>query len=136
MAHRETQPYTLAMPVLRTPCQLKQPVPLLPTNDYINLITMAGTRGHFEKGAWVEEPIPGEETEKTEPEVDVEEVIDAARQSVSRTVKDVKILGKTLFGTKKGREHLEKEASKAGEKLEKAINEAVEDARKILKKTE
>jgi hypothetical protein len=97
---------------------------------------MAGTRGHFEKGAWVEEPIPGEETEKTEPEVNVEEVIATARKSVSGAVSDVTNLGKTLFGTKKGRDHLEKEAKKAGDKFEKAINEAVEDARKILKKTE
>ncbi|KAF1078659.1 hypothetical protein [Methanogenium sp. MK-MG] len=96
---------------------------------------MAGTRGHFEKGVWVEEPIPGEE-EKTAPEVNVQETLNAARKSVSRAVSDVKILGKTLFGTKNGRDHLEKEAAKAGEKMEKAINEAVEDARKRLKKTE
>jgi len=97
---------------------------------------MAGTRGHFEKGAWVEEPIPNEEAENTEPEVDVEEIITAARKSVSDAVSDATSLGKTLFGTKKGRDHLEKEAKKAGGKLEKAINEAVEDARKRLKKTE
>ncbi len=106
---------------------------------------MAGTRGHFEKGRWVEEPIPGEEaentqhTEKKEPDAEVEEIIeeiiDSARQSVSRAVTDVMTLGKTLFGTKKGRDHLEKEAVKAGEKMEKVINEAVEDARKKLKKT-
>lgn len=94
---------------------------------------MSGTRGHFEKGVWVEEPIPGEETEKNEPEVNVDEIIGDARKSVSRAVKDVTGLGKTLFGTKKGREHLEKEAKKAGDKLEKAINEAIEDARKKMK---
>ena len=94
---------------------------------------MSGTRGHFEKGVWVEEPIPGEETEKNEPEINVDEIIGDARKSVSRAVKDVTGLGKTLFGTKKGREHLEKEAKKAGEKLEKAINEAIEDARKKMK---
>lgn len=95
---------------------------------------MAGTRGHFEKGVWVEEPIPGEGGEKTETDVNVEEIIDAAQKSVSRAVNDVKTLGKTLFGTKTGREHLEKEAAKAGDKMEKAINEAVEEARKRLKK--
>jgi len=94
---------------------------------------MAGTRGHFEKGVWVEEPIPGEETETNEPEIDVEKIIGDARKSVSRAVKDVTSLGKTLFGTKKGRGHLEKEAKKAGDKLEKAINEAIEDAKKKMK---
>lgn len=93
---------------------------------------MAETRGHFEKGKWVEEPVRSEE-EKGEPEVNVEEIIVDARKSVSRAVKDVTSLGKTLFGTKKGREHLEKEAKKAGDKFEKAINEAIEDARKKMK---
>ncbi|GAB7015154.1 hypothetical protein [Methanogenium cariaci] len=98
---------------------------------------MAGTRGHFEKGVWVEEPIPDENAEKTtEPDINIEETLNAARTSVSRAVTDVKVLGKILFGTKNGRDHLEKEAAKAGEKMEKAINEAVEDARKRLKKTE
>jgi hypothetical protein len=105
---------------------------------------MAGTQGRFEKGAWVEEPIPDveekkavpevDEEEKAAPEVDVEEIIAKARKSVSQTITDVKTLGKTIFGTKEGHNHLEKEATKAGEKLEKAINEAVEDARKMLKK--
>lgn len=94
---------------------------------------MAGTRGHFEKGVWVEEPLPGEETETNEPDIDVEKVIGDARGSVSRAVKDVTSLGKTLFGTKKGRDHLEKEAKKAGDKLEKAINEAIKDAKKKMK---
>ncbi|WAI02466.1 hypothetical protein [Methanogenium organophilum] len=94
---------------------------------------MAGTRGHFEKGVWIEEPITSEEAEKSEPEVNVEEIITDARNSVSRAVKDVTDLGKTLFGTKKGRDHLEKEAKKAGDKFEKAINEAIEDARKKMK---
>lgn len=80
--------------------------------------------------------MPDEKAEKATSEVDVEEIIATARKSVSQTVMDVKTLGKTLFGTKEGRNHLEKEAAKAGEKLERAINEAVEDARKILKKTE
>ncbi|MDE4908399.1 hypothetical protein L0665_07210 [Methanogenium marinum] len=97
---------------------------------------MAGTRGHFEKGVWVEEPIPGAEEEKTEPEVDIEEIISTARKSVSSAVNNVTSLGKTLFGTKKGREHVEKEAKKAGEKMEKAINEALDDARKKMKKNE
>ena len=97
---------------------------------------MAGTRGHFEKGIWVEEPIPGAEKEKTEPEVDIEKIIITARKSVSCAVNDVTSLGKTLFGTKKGREHVEKEAKKAGEKMEKAINEALDDARKKINKTE
>ena len=94
---------------------------------------MAGTRGHFEKGVWIEEPVQGEGQEKSEPEVNVEDIIDNAHKSVSRAVKDVTGLGKTLFGTKKGREHLEKEAKKAGDKFEKAINEAIEDARKKMK---
>ena len=47
---------------------------------------MAGTRGHFEKGVWVEEPLPGEETETNEPEIGVEKVIGDARGSVSRAV--------------------------------------------------
>lgn len=80
--------------------------------------------------------MPADEAERAAPEVDVEEIIATARKSVSRTITDVKTLGKTLFGTKEGRSHLEKEATKAGDKLEKAINEAVEDARKLLKKTE
>lgn len=106
---------------------------------------MTGTRGRFEKGVWVEEPIleekaqkavPEEEAEKVAPEIDVEEIIATARKSVSKTITDVTTLGKTLFGTKEGHNHLEKEAKKAGEKLEKAINEAIEDAQKILKKND
>jgi hypothetical protein len=104
---------------------------------------MTETQGHFEKGVWVEEPIPAKETEKVAPEVDeaekatpeidVEKIIETARESISRTITDVKTLGITLFGTKEGRNHLEMEATKAGEKLETVINEAIEDARKLLK---
>ncbi|NLO77638.1 MAG: hypothetical protein GX097_03995 [Methanomicrobiales archaeon] len=110
---------------------------------------MTGTQGHFKKGVWVEEPmvekpIPADEaekaapevneTEKATPDVDVEKIIATARNSVSRTITDVTTLGKTLFGTKEGHEHLENEAKKAGESLEKAINDAIDDAKKILKK--
>lgn len=97
---------------------------------------MAGTQGHFEKGVWVEEPIPGAEKENVEPEANIEESISKALKSVSSAVTDVTSLGKTLFCTKKGREHVEKEAKKAGKKMEKAINEAIDDARKKMKNTE
>ncbi|TAJ43255.1 hypothetical protein [Methanofollis fontis] len=99
--------------------------------------------GHFEQGKWVEEPLPEEQeapqTDQEEAESQtaapsVDELVSGASQSVKRAINDVVVLGKHLFGTKEGRDHIEKKARAAGAELEKAINEIADSAKETIKK--
>jgi hypothetical protein len=101
---------------------------------------MSEKEGRFEKGRWVEgETPPAEEpaTEepKTAPEApEAERLLDEASQSVHRAVDDVIRVGRHLFGTQEGREHIEKKIRKAGDDLEKVVDDAVENARQTLER--
>lgn len=99
---------------------------------------MPEKKGHFEDGKWVEEkeaPAPGSEQEGPgTPEI--EKLIDDTSSSVNKAVDSVINLSKTLFTTEKGREHIEKKVRKAGQDLEKAIDDMVETAKSKLEKRE
>lgn len=95
------------------------------------------TQGHYESGRWVEdrEPEASPETAETQEEApQVDEMVRETSASVKKAIDDVVHLGKHLFGTKEGRDHLEKKARAAGAELEKAIGEVAETARRNLEK--
>jgi signal transduction histidine kinase len=98
---------------------------------------MSEKEGRFEKGRWVEgEPAPAEEPATEEPKAapEAERLLDEASQSVHRAVDDVIRAGRHLFGTQEGREHIEKKIRKAGDDLEKVVDDAVDTARQTLEK--
>ncbi len=98
---------------------------------------MSEKEGRFEKGRWVEgEPPEADEPAAEEPKTapEAERLLDEASQSVHRAVDDVIRAGRHLFGTQEGREHIEKKIRKAGDDLEKVIDDAVETARQTLEK--
>lgn len=89
---------------------------------------MSGKQGHFEQGRWVEDPEPVADTPA------IEERIQETSCSVRKAIDDVIGLGRHLFGTQEGREHIEQTARAAGEDLERAINDIAESARRALKR--
>lgn len=106
----------------------------------VQYLTMAGTRGRFENGIWIEtveknteggDEQPAGNTASTEDKV--EELLEKAANSVDRAIDDVIAAGRTLFGTEKGREHIEKKARKAGEKLQKTIDRLAREAEKVIR---
>jgi len=104
---------------------------------------MTEEKGHYEKGRWVVDPEPVEEQgapetagqapeeERSAPQV--EDLAREASKSVKKAIDDVVVLGRNLFGTKEGREHIEKKARAAGAELEKTISEVAESAKKTIK---
>ncbi|MDK2974719.1 MAG: hypothetical protein PWP08_1090 [Methanofollis sp.] len=106
---------------------------------------MSEMQGHYKTGRWVVDPDPEPVEEQSAPEVgdqmpregpgapQVEDLAREASQSVKKAIDDVVVLGRNLFGTKEGREQIEKKARAAGAELEKTINEVAESARKTLK---
>ena len=57
-----------------------------------------------------------------------------ASRSVHKAIDDVIAAGRHLFGTQEGRDHIEKKLRKAGDDLEKAIEDVAEAARETLEK--
>lgn len=101
----------------------------------VQYFTMAGTRGRFDNGKWVE---ISEETgeggeEKQAGDEKIEELLEKAARSVDHAIDDVIAAGKTLFGTEKGRRHIENRARKSGEKLQKTIDKLAKEAEKVLR---
>jgi hypothetical protein len=96
---------------------------------------MKGTRGRFVEGRWVEEPEPAQEQQQPTPAeaARTEELVSRASGSVEKAISDVLKLGNTLLGTKEGHEHIEKTARSAGERLQKAITEIAETAKKKIR---
>ncbi|MCC7564926.1 MAG: hypothetical protein KO206_01425 [Methanomicrobiaceae archaeon] len=94
---------------------------------------MSEKKGYFKDGRWFEAPpeaTPEGKPVQAEPSID--DLIDGASRSVRRAINDVAELGRQLFGTPEGREHIERKARKAGKDLERTINEAAEAARRSL----
>jgi hypothetical protein len=103
---------------------------------------MSENEGHFEKGRWVEgespqpeEQEPAREAPKTGTDTpETERLLDEASRSVHRAIDDVIRAGRHLFGTQEGRDHIEKKVRKAGDDLEKVIDDVAEAARETLEK--
>jgi len=70
----------------------------------------------------------------TADDFNVDRTIEDTRDSVKKAIDDVVDLGNTLLGTRKGREHIEKKAKKAGKKLTRTLEYIIEDAGKKIKK--
>lgn len=105
---------------------------------------MSEKKGHFEKGRWIPDPEPGADVRiSPEEEIsgeakaktpDVEKLVDEASSSVHKAIDDVVHLGRHLFGTPEGREHIEKKARKAGKDLEQTIEDVAAAAREAIDK--
>ncbi|MDT8358556.1 MAG: hypothetical protein RQ758_08665 [Methanomicrobiaceae archaeon] len=97
---------------------------------------MPEKKGVFKDGKWVEEkeaPAPGSE-QKGHETPEIEKLIGETSNSVNKAVDNVINLSKSLFTTEKGRAHIEKKVRKAGQDLEKAIDDIVESAKSAVEK--
>jgi len=89
---------------------------------------MSEPQGHFEQGRWVEDPEPATDAPA------IGERIQETSQSVRKAIDDVFGLGRHLFGTAEGQEHIERTARAAGADLSRAVNDVAESARRALKR--
>ena len=97
-------------------------------------MTTEEKKGHFVKGRYIidEEPEPENEPHSDKPTV--EHLIRQTSKNVELTVESVVILGKKLFMTPEGREHIELKTRQIGLELQKAINEIAEAAKNAVEK--
>ncbi|MDO9540514.1 MAG: hypothetical protein Q7J09_11020 [Methanocalculus sp.] len=99
-------------------------------------MTTEEKKGHFVQGRFVidEEPEqkPEEKTQQEQPTI--EQLIKQTSKNAELTVESVVILGKKLFMTPEGREHIESKTRQIGFELQKAINEIADAAKKIVEK--
>ncbi len=98
-------------------------------------------KGRFVKGRYVidEEPDtpdeePGLSGEEAQEKPTVEQLITQTSKNVDLTVESVVVLGKTLFMTEEGREHIELKTRKIGLELQKAVNEIAEAAKELVER--
>ena len=92
---------------------------------------MTGTRGHFEKGGWVEEKIPDEAGKRKEKPMEAR--IEEVSNEVSGTMGKVISLAKDLFTTEEGRKHIQKKIDDAGRQLDSALKDFISESEKALK---
>jgi len=92
---------------------------------------MTGTRGHFEKGEWVEEKI-SDETEKPGKKP-IETRIEEVSAEVSGTMGKVVSLAKDLFTTEEGRKHIQRKIDGAAGQLDSALKDFISESEKALK---
>jgi hypothetical protein len=92
---------------------------------------MAGTRGYFKNGQWVEEKISEERETSGKPDGKLlEKRIDEVSSSVSRTLGDVISLARDLVVTKEGHMVVQKKIDEAGKSLDSAIHDMIAEAKK------
>lgn len=88
-------------------------------------------KGRFVKGRYVIDEEPDEQKEK---QPGIEDLIVQTSKNVEMTVESVVVLGKTLFMTEEGREHIERKTRQIGLELQKAVNEIAEAAKRAVEK--
>ena len=94
---------------------------------------MTGTRGRFEKGVWVEEPIPDEaEKAGTAEKTPMDSRIQEVSADVSGTINKVVSLAKDLFTTKEGRKHIQTKIDGAANQLDSAIKDFISESEKVF----
>lgn len=93
---------------------------------------MTGTRGRFEKGVWVEEPIPGEEKAGATGKTPMDSRIQEVSADVSGTINKVVSLAKDLFTTEEGRKHIQAKIDGAAGQLDSAIKDFISESEKVL----
>ncbi|MCP1715197.1 Uma2 family endonuclease [Methanocalculus alkaliphilus] len=94
-------------------------------------------KGRFVKGRFVfeEEETPKAEAaaeEKKQPTV--EDLIKKTSENVDMTIESVVVLGKKLFMTEEGRDHIETKTREIGSELQKAVEEIADAAHRFMKK--
>ncbi|NYT05447.1 MAG: hypothetical protein GKC04_03615 [Methanomicrobiales archaeon] len=99
---------------------------------------MAGTRGYFKDGRWIEEKEHDNAHQANaggagETKRDINNLVDETRRSVNSAISNITLLSKTLLGTEQGRAHLGLKAREAGERLETAIEEITEAVEELAK---
>jgi len=94
-------------------------------------------KGRFVKGRYVvdEEDEPKAETSAKEDEQPtIEHLIKKTSENVDMTIESVVILGKKLFMSEEGRNHIEAKTREIGSELQKAVGEIAEAAQRFIQK--
>ncbi len=95
---------------------------------------MAGTRGHFENGVWVEEKIPDEPSKEGAVKAEeMEKKIDQVATDFSRVMGNIVGLARDLITTEDGHKVIQKKIDEAGKNIDGAIKEMVKEAKKSVK---
>lgn len=109
-------------------------------------MTTEERKGRFVKGRYVidEEPVagaqeqgsPGEEAshDTTSKTPSIEDLINLTSKNVEVTVESVIVLGKKLFMTQEGRDHIENKTRQIGDELQKTVGEIAEAAKRAIEK--
>lgn len=92
---------------------------------------MTGTRGHFEKGEWVEEKIPDEAKKSDKKSMDAR--IEEVSAEVSGTMEKVVSLARDLFTTDEGKKHIQKKIDDAAHQLDSTFKDFISESEKALK---
>ncbi|MCQ1537663.1 hypothetical protein FTO68_01475 [Methanocalculus taiwanensis] len=98
-------------------------------------------KGRFVQGRFVideepdTEPAHSEKAEETKTKKPtIEDLIQLTSKNVEMTIESVVILGKKLFLTQEGRDHIEAKTRKIGDDLQKTVGEIAEAAKKAIEK--
>ncbi len=109
-------------------------------------MTTEERQGRFVKGRYVfdEEPVAaaheqgstGEEAshDTTSKTPSIEDLIQLTSKNVELTVESVIVLGKKLFMTQEGRDHIENKTRQIGDELQKTVGELAEAAKRAIEK--
>lgn len=98
-------------------------------------------KGRFIQGRFVidEAPAPepshteeAEETKANKPTI--EDLIQLTSKNVEMTIESVVVLGKKLFLTQEGRDHIENKTRQIGDELQKTVGEIAEAAKRAIEK--
>jgi CRISPR/Cas system-associated exonuclease Cas4 (RecB family) len=95
---------------------------------------MAGTRGHFENGVWVEEKIPDEPSKEGGAKAEeMEKKLDQVSADFSRVMGNIVGLARDLITTEDGHKVIQKKIDDAGKNIDAAIKDMVKEAKKSVK---
>jgi CRISPR/Cas system-associated exonuclease Cas4 (RecB family) len=98
---------------------------------------MAGTRGHFENGVWVEEKIPDEPSKEGGVKAEeMEKKIGQVSADFSRVMGNIVGLARDLITTEDGHKVIQKKIDDAGKNIDAAIKDMVKEAKKSVKPEE
>lgn len=109
-------------------------------------MTTEEKQGRFVKGRYVidEEPVAevqeqgsrGDEAshDATSKTPSIEDLIQLTSKNVEVTVESVIVLGKKLFMTQEGRDHIEDKTRQIGDELQKTVGEIAEAAKRAIEK--
>lgn len=108
-------------------------------------MTTEERQGRFVNGRYVIDEEPVSETPEPEGKEEaahdatsktptIEDLIQLTSKNVEVTVESVIVLGKKLFMTQEGREHIETKTRHIGDELQKTVGEIAEAAKKAIEK--